>query len=47
MHRRQVLNVTAAAALSAAVLVLAFHTVPAARAADELAIGAQGAAFNL
>ena len=47
MHRRQVLNVTAAAALSAAVLALAFHTVPAARAADELAIGAQGAAFNL
>ena len=47
MHRRQVLNVTAAAALSAAVLVLAFHTVPVARAADELAIGAQGAAFNL
>ena len=47
MHRRQVLNITAAAALSAAVLVLAFHTVPAARAADELAIGAQGAAFNL
>ncbi len=47
MHRRQVLNVTAVAALSAAVIVLAFHAAPAARAADELAIGAQGAGFNL
>jgi len=47
MRRRQVLNVTAVAALSAAVLVLASHTAPAARAADELAIGAQGAGFNL
>ncbi len=47
MHRRQVLNVTAAASLSAAVLALALHAVPPARAADELAIGAQGAAFNL
>ena len=47
MRRRRVLNVTAVAILSAAALVLASRTAPAARAADELAIGAKGAAFNL
>jgi len=47
MRRRQVLNLTTIAALSAAVLVIAFYTAPAARAADELAIGAQGTGFNL
>ena len=47
MRRRQVLNVTAVTILSAAVLVLAFYTAPAARAAEELSIGAPGASFNL
>ena len=47
MRRRRVLNLTALAALSAAVAVLALNAPRVARAADELAIGATGASFNL
>ncbi len=47
MHRRQVLNATVIAVLFAAVFALAFHIAPAAKAADELALGAKGAGFNL
>jgi thiol-disulfide isomerase/thioredoxin len=47
MQSRQVLKVTTVAALFAAAIVLAIHTAPVAIAADELAIGAKGADFNL
>jgi thiol-disulfide isomerase/thioredoxin len=47
MHRRHALNLPAILSLAAVVAGLAFHMASPARAADELAIGAQGAGFNL
>jgi thiol-disulfide isomerase/thioredoxin len=47
MHRRQAFNLAAVLALSAVVAGLALRHAPTARAADELALGAQGAGFDL
>ncbi len=47
MHRRPVPNATIATAAVVAAIAAALHTAPAPLAADELAIGARGAGFNL